>query len=119
MRGRPERDVATVPVVASFSRLARRFRGTDTLELAAEVAELKDLVHRINHNVVENQRLLTELMSVKDLVGELNHELRLGGESELPLLLGYLERLRLDADTAVAASQVIERQLAIIADRDV
>lgn len=43
---------------------------------------------------------------------ELNHDVRSGAEQSLPLFLGYLERLRLDADTAVAAVDVIERQLA-------
>ena len=38
-------------------------------------------------------------------------------ERGLPLFLGYSERLRLDADTAVSATQVIERQLAILDDR--
>ena len=42
----------------------------------------------------------------------LNHDIRSGSESSLPLFLGYLDRLRLDADTAVAAAETIERQLA-------
>lgn len=42
----------------------------------------------------------------------LNHEVHSGAEEALPLFLGYSERLRLDADTAIGAAQVIERQLA-------
>ncbi len=42
----------------------------------------------------------------------LNHEVHSGSEEALPLFLGHAERLRLDADTAIGAVQVIERQLA-------
>jgi len=41
----------------------------------------------------------------------LNHDIRSGSERSLPLFMGYAERLRLDADTAVGAAQVIERQI--------
>jgi hypothetical protein len=41
----------------------------------------------------------------------LNHEVHAGSEEALPLFVGYAERLRLDADTAIGAAQVIERQL--------
>ena len=37
---------------------------------------------------------------------------RSGADRSLPLFLGYAERLRLDADTAVGAAQTIERQIA-------
>ena len=42
----------------------------------------------------------------------LNHEVHSGAKESLPLFLGYSEHLRLDADTAIGAAQVIERQLA-------
>lgn len=41
----------------------------------------------------------------------LNHDVRSGADEALPLFVGYTERLRLDADTAIGAAQVIERQL--------
>ena len=47
-----------------------------------------------------------------EVVMNLNHDIRTGSEASLPLFLGYLDRLRLDADTAVAAAETIERQLA-------
>jgi hypothetical protein len=47
----------------------------------------------------------------------LNHDIRSGSERSLPLFMGYAERLRLDADTAVGAAQVIERQIALMQQR--
>ena len=41
----------------------------------------------------------------------MNHDVHSGAEDALPLFVGYAERLRLDADTAIGATQVIERQL--------
>ena len=73
----------------------RRLTGSDVRALRAEVAELK----AINAQIAE-------------VVMNLNHDIRSGSESSLPLFLGYLDRLRLDADTAVAAAETIERQLA-------
>ena len=49
---------------------------------------------------------------IAEVVMNLNHDIRSGSESSLPLFLGYLDRLRLDADTAVAAAETIARQLA-------
>ena len=73
----------------------RRLTGSDVRTLRAEVAELK----ATNAQIAE-------------VVMNLNHDIRSGSESSLPLFLGYLDRLRLDADTAVAAAETIERQLA-------
>ncbi len=73
----------------------RRITGADVRVLRAEVAELR----AINAQIAE-------------VVLSLNHDIRAGGEASLPLFLGYLDRLRLDADTAVAAAETIERQLA-------
>ena len=73
----------------------RRLTGSDVRALRAEVAELK----AANAQIAE-------------VVMNLNHDTRSGSESSLPLFLGYLDRLRLDADTAVAAAETIERQLA-------
>lgn len=73
----------------------RRLTGSDVRALRAEVAELRRVVEETN-------RVLMDL----------NHEVRTGSERALPLFLGWADRLRLDTDTAVAAAQVIERQLA-------
>ena len=73
----------------------RRLTGSDVRALRAEVAELK----ATNAQIAE-------------VVMNLNHDIRSGSESSLPLFLGYLDRLRLEADTAVAAAETIERQLA-------
>ena len=75
--------------------IVRRLTGSDVRALRAEVAELK----ATNAQIAE-------------VVMNLNHAIRSGSESSLPLFLGYLDRLRLDADTAVAAAETIERQLA-------
>jgi hypothetical protein len=86
--------------VASFKGLVGRIRGDQIAALSAEVAELREVVHHINH-----------------VVTQLNHDVRSGTETAMPLLLGYTERLRLDADTAIGATQVIERQLALLDER--
>ncbi|MGA0884788.1 MAG: hypothetical protein ACO3SZ_00945 [Ilumatobacteraceae bacterium] len=75
--------------------ILRRLTGSDIRALRAEVAELK----------VTNAQ-------IAEVVMNLNHDIRSGSEASLPLFLGYLDRLRLDADTAVAAAETIERQLA-------
>lgn len=86
--------------MASVRGIIGRLRGDQVVALAAEVAELREVVLNINH-----------------VVSELNHDVRSGAERSLPLFLGYSERLRLDADTAIGATQVIERQLALIDER--
>ncbi len=51
------------------------------------------------------------------IVLALNHDVRHGAGESLPLFLGYTERLRLDAETAVGVAQVIERRLLELEDR--
>lgn len=75
--------------------LLRRVSGGDLRALRAEVAEMRAAVDEMHRVVMD-----------------LNHEVRAGAESALPLFLGHAERLRLDADAAVAATLVIERHLA-------
>ena len=84
-----------------------RVRGDHTAALAAEVAALREVVLNINHVVTQT----------RDTVNQLNHDVRSGAEQTLPLFLGYSERLRLDADTAIGATHVIERQLALLDER--
>ena len=62
--------------------------------LRAEVAEMRN-----------------QIQVMSDILQSLNHDIRSGSDSSLPLFMGYAERLRLDADTAVGAAQVIERQI--------
>jgi hypothetical protein len=84
-----------------------RIRGDQMAALTSEVAELRRIVLDVNH--VVNQ--------LQETVNQLNHDVRSGSEQALPLFLGYSERLRLDADTAIGATQVIERQLALLDER--
>jgi hypothetical protein len=84
-----------------------RLRGDQLAALGAEMAALREVVLNINHVVTQLQ----------ETVNELNHDVRSGAEGSLPLFLGYTERLRLDADTAIGATQVIERQLALLDER--
>ena len=86
--------------MASFKGIISRVRGDQLAALTAEVVALREVVLNINH-----------------VVTELNHDIRSGAERSLPLFLGYSERLRLDADTAIGATQVIERQLALLDER--
>jgi hypothetical protein len=71
-----------------------RITGRDVRALRVEVAEMRNQI---------------QIMS--DILQSLNHDIRSGSERSLPLFMGYAERLRLDADTAVGAAQVIERQI--------
>ena len=75
--------------------LLKRISGRDVRALRVEVAEIRNQVQIIN-----------------DVVQSLNHDVRSGADRSLPLFLGYAERVRLDADTAMAAVQSIERQIA-------
>ena len=74
--------------------LVGRITGRDVRALRVEVAEMRNQI---------------QIMS--DILQSLNHDIRSGSERSLPLFMGYAERLRLDADTAVGAAQVIERQI--------
>ena len=101
-------DASTsVGQMASFTGLKARIRGDHLVALTAVVAELREVVIRINHAVAQTQ----------ETVNQLNHDVHAGAEQALPLFLGYSERLRLDADTAIGATQVIERQLALLDER--
>lgn len=71
-----------------------RITGRDVRALRAEVAEIRNQVQVVN-----------------DVVQALNHDVRSGADRSLPLFLGYAERVRLDADTAMAAVESIERQI--------
>ena len=82
-------------VVRVLKALVARITGRDVRALRADVAEIRNQVQVIN-----------------DVVQSLNHDVRSGADRSLPLCLGYAERVRLDADTAVAAVQSIERQIA-------
>lgn len=55
--------------------------------------------------------------TVERIILALNHDVRHGAGESLPLFLGYTERLRLDAETAVGVAQVIERRLLELEDR--
>lgn len=77
-----------------------RLTGRDMRALRAEVAEMRNQIQVMN-----------------DILQSLNHDIRSGSERSLPLFMGYAERLRLDADTAVGASQVIDRQIAQLQQR--
>jgi len=91
----------------SLQGLTSRIRGEHLAALSAEVAALREVVLDINHVVTQ----------IQDTVNQLNHDVRAGAEQSLPLFLGYSEKLRLDADTAIGATQVIERQLALLDER--
>lgn len=93
--------------MASLKGIIGRLRGDQVAALTAEVAAMREVLLDLNH-------LVTELHPV---IMELNHDVRSGAERSLPLFLGYSERLRLDADTAIGATQVIERQLAVLDER--
>ena len=80
--------------------LVGRLTGRDVRALRAEVAEMRN-----------------QIQVMGDVLQSLNHDIRSGSERSLPLFMGYAERLRLDADTAVGAAQVIERQIAQMQQR--
>ena len=80
--------------------LVGRLTGRDVRAMRAEVAEMRN-----------------QIQVMSDILQSLNHDIRSGSERSLPLFMGYAERLRLDADTAVGATQVIERQIDQIQQR--
>ena len=80
--------------------LVGRITGRDVRALRVEVAEMRN-----------------QIQITSDILQSLNHDIRSGSERSLPLFMGYAERLRLDADTAVGATQVIERQIAQLQQR--
>ena len=80
--------------------LVGRITGRNVRALRAEVVDMRNQVQVMN-----------------DILQSLNHDIRSGSERSLPLFMGYAERLRLDADTAVGATQVIDRQIAQLQQR--
>jgi hypothetical protein len=58
-----------------------------------------------------------QIQVMSDILHSFNHDIRFGSERSLPLFMGYAERLRLDADTAIGATQVIDRQIAQLQQR--
>lgn len=80
--------------------LLGRITGRDVRALRAEVSEMRN-----------------QMQTMSDILQSLNHDIRSGSERSLPLFMGYAERLRLDADTAIGATQVIERQIALMQQR--
>jgi len=88
-------------------RLKQLVRPLYRRSAAGQIAELRAQMDTVAQLVADLHRVVMEL----------NHEVRSGGERALPLFMGAAERLRLDADTAIAATQVIERQLAILEGR--
>jgi hypothetical protein len=58
-----------------------------------------------------------QIQVMSDILQSFNHDIRFGSERSLPLFMGYAERLRLDADTAIGATQVIDRQIAQLQQR--
>lgn len=90
----------SVADVSKLKSLKARLRGDQLNAISAELAEMRQMLGDINHAV---QTLM-----------ELNHDIRGGTSKHLPLFLGYSERLRTDADSSIAASKVIERQLDVL-----
>ena len=80
--------------------LVGRLTGRDMRGLRAEVAEMRN-----------------QIQVMSDILQSFNHDIRFGSERSLPLFMGYAERLRLDADTAIGATQVIDRQIAQLQQR--
>ena len=78
--------------------LIGRLRGDDVAALRAEIADLRELILSMNHAL--------------GVLEGLNHDVRSGSEQSLPLFLGYAERFRTDADSAIGAAVVIQRQVA-------
>ncbi len=89
--------------MASISGLTRRVRAFAALP--AEVAALREIIDQMNHIIS------TLVPATNHTVTQLNHDVHAGAEDALPLFVGFAERLRLDADVAIGATQVIERQL--------
>jgi hypothetical protein len=80
--------------VRVLKALLRRLTGGDLRALRSEVAEMRAAVERIDA-----------------LVQQMNHELHAAAEEGPPLSIGLAERVRLDAETALASVRVIDRQL--------
>jgi hypothetical protein len=79
----------------------RRIRGDDLVAMRTDVAHLREDVATIRDAVNH----------LGMVIGQLNHDVRSGAPEGLPLFVGYVDRLRVDAETAVGASVTIDRQL--------
>ena len=58
-----------------------------------------------------NHIIVTVVPAIHHTLTLLSHDVHANADGVLPLFVGYTERLRLDADTAIGATQIIERQL--------
>ena len=86
----------------SLRGLVGRIRGEAPIR--QEIAELRALAEATRHEVAE----------IREVLLGLNHDVRAGSAETLPLFLGYAERFRVDAETMVGATELIDRQLALI-----
>jgi hypothetical protein len=102
-----------VAAMTGPSRLWQKMPVLRRRRLAADVDQLRDVVLHIQRVVETTNHQVVELAKV---VEAMNHDMRAGTDESLPLFAGYVERLRLDADTAIAVSQAIERQVAELRD---
>lgn len=87
--------------------MARRVLGGSRRQLHRDVREIRAMVTEIGQRVD----------TVDRIVQALNHDVRHGAGENLPLFLGYAERLRLDTETAVGVAHVIERRILELEDR--
>jgi hypothetical protein len=86
--------------MTSLSAVMSRLRG-NRKSVRTEIAELRELILETKAMTVETHRVVMSL----------NHEVHAGVPSGLPLFVGFAERLRTDAETAVGAAETIDRQL--------
>ena len=91
-------------IVAS---VVRRIRGDDLADLRADLVELR----------TDLASMRSAMNHLDVVVGQLNHDVRSGAPEGLPLFVGYVDRLRVDAETVVGASVTIDRQLQRLADQ--
>ncbi len=89
-----ERYISRMRVSPLLDRLTGRARRQQTLD------ELRAIRERLDQ--------------VANVLFELNHDVRSGSPDVLPLFVGFAERVRTDAESAVAASVLIDRQLRIL-----
>jgi hypothetical protein len=92
-------------------RVLARLRGDTLRHVQEQLASQREIVLAMNHSITQMSSAVAE---THQMMLALNHDVRSGSEVALPLFLGYVERLRVDAETAIAATDVIERHLARI-----
>lgn len=106
--------------MSSMKEFVGRVRGDQLAALTDEVARLTNEVAALQRAVLDANHTVRQLyeqsQAQEQTLMELNHDVRSGAEEGLPLFLGYAERLRLDADTAIGAVAVVERQLTLLED---